>query len=146
VPDKADLEDLFRPFGAVIVKRMFGGHGIYADGLMFAIEADGEIFLKTDSESLPQFEARGLKPFVFEGRRGQMTTSYRLLPEEAHDEEPELRRWAALALETARRAAAGKASKKKPIEKKPAKKAAIKKAATKKAVARKSSATPRKRA
>jgi DNA transformation protein len=145
VPDRADLEDLFRPFGVVTVKRMFGGHGIYADGLMFAIEAGGEIFLKTDSESLPQFEARGLKPFVFDSSRGQMTTSYRLLPEEAHDDESELRRWAALALETARRVAAGKASKKKLIKKKPAKKASLKKTASKKAVARKSSAALRKR-
>jgi DNA transformation protein len=141
VPDKADLEDLFRPFGAVTVKRMFGGHGIYADGLMFAIEAGGEIFLKTDSESLPHFEARGLKAFVFESRRGQMTTSYRLLPEEAHDEEQELRHWAALAFETARRVAAGKASKKKP-----AKKPSLKQPSLKKAAARKSPAVPRKRA
>ena len=121
MPDRADLEDLFRPFGAVTVKRMFGGHGIYADGLMFALEADGEIFLKTDSEALPQFEARGLKPFVYESSRGQTTMSYRLLPEEAHDDEGELRRWAALALEAARRVAAGKASRKKPAKKTPSK-------------------------
>jgi len=135
VPERADLEDLFRPFGAVTIKRMFGGHGIYADGLMFALEAGGEIFLKTDSESLPQFEARGLKPFVFDSSRGRMTTSYRLLPDDAHDDDSELRRWATLALETARRVAAGKAAKKKPA----------KKAAVKKAVSRKSPAAPRKR-
>ncbi|MDF2115527.1 TfoX/Sxy family protein [Roseiarcaceae bacterium H3SJ34-1] len=119
MPDRADLEDLFRPFGAVTVKRMFGGHGIYADGLMFALEAGGEIFLKTDSESLPQFAARGLKAFVFDSRRGEMTTSYRLMPEEAHDDEHELRRWAALALTTARRVAAEKKAKKKPANNAP---------------------------
>ena len=30
-------QELFEPFAAVAVKRMFGGHGIYADGLCFAI-------------------------------------------------------------------------------------------------------------
>ena len=117
MPERADLEDLFRPFGAVTIKRMFGGHGIYADGLMFALEAGGEIFLKTDSESLPRFEARGLKPFVYESSRGQTTMSYRLLPEEAHDDEDELKRWATLALEAARTGASGKASRKKPAKK-----------------------------
>lgn len=111
---RADIEDLFRPFGPVTIKRMFGGYGIYVDGLMFALETGGEIYLKTDSESLPRFEARGLKPFAFDSRRGRMTTSYRLLPEEARDDETELRTWAALALETARRVAAGKKAKKKP--------------------------------
>ena len=111
---RGTLEDLFRPFGAVTIKRMFGGSGIYADGLMFALEAYGEVYLKTDAESLPVFEAAALRPFVFESKRGTMTTSYRLLPEEAHEDEDVLRRWCALALEAAKRAAAGKMKKARP--------------------------------
>ena len=49
--DAEDLKALFEPFGSVTVKRMFGGSGIYAEGLCFAIESGGEIFLKTDSLS-----------------------------------------------------------------------------------------------
>ena len=47
--DAEALKALFAPFGSVTVKRMFGGSGIYAEGLCFAIEADGEVFLKTDA-------------------------------------------------------------------------------------------------
>ena len=36
------LKALFEPFGAVVVKRMFGGSGIYTEGLCFAIELGGE--------------------------------------------------------------------------------------------------------
>ena len=43
------LKELFKPFGAVVVRRMFGGAGVYADGLCFAIEQDGEVFLKVDA-------------------------------------------------------------------------------------------------
>ena len=32
------LKELFKPFGEVSVKRMFGGAGVYAEGLCFAIE------------------------------------------------------------------------------------------------------------
>jgi hypothetical protein len=37
--DAESLKALFEPFGPVAVKRMFGGHGVYAAGLCFAIEA-----------------------------------------------------------------------------------------------------------
>ena len=33
--DAEGLKELFAPFGPVAVKRMFGGHGVYADGLVF---------------------------------------------------------------------------------------------------------------
>lgn len=106
--DRRDIEDLFRAAGSIQIKRMFGGHGVFADGLMFALEAYGEIYLKTDVESLPLFEARGLKPFVFTSRRGEMITSYRLLPEEAHEDAAVLREWCNMAKRAALRASLGK--------------------------------------
>ncbi len=66
--DRARIEELFAPFAAVSVKRMFGGHGVYADGLFFAIEADGEIYLKADRRSAPRFQEAGSRPFVYQGR------------------------------------------------------------------------------
>ena len=47
--DAASIAELFHPIGSVRLKRMFGGHGIYADDLFFALESAGEIFLKTDA-------------------------------------------------------------------------------------------------
>jgi hypothetical protein len=55
--------DLFAPFGPVAVRRMFGGAGIYREGLMFALEFDGAIFLKVDAASIPDFEREGSRPF-----------------------------------------------------------------------------------
>ncbi len=103
------LKALFEPFGAVAVKRMFGGHGVYADGLCFAIEAEGEVFLKVDAQSEPSFAAAGSSPFVYQAKGRPMTTSYWLLPPAAHEEAEELSRWAALGLEAARRVAEAKA-------------------------------------
>ena len=56
--DADGLKALFEPFGPVTVKRMFGGHGVYAEGLCFAIEHGGGVFLKVDAESQAAF-ARG---------------------------------------------------------------------------------------
>jgi DNA transformation protein and related proteins len=103
------LKALFEPFGAVAVRRMFGGAGIYADGLCFAIESGGEVFLKADAQSQAGFSAAGSSPFVYNARGKAMPTSFWSLPSVAYDEPDELRRWAGLGLEAARRAAAAKA-------------------------------------
>ena len=39
----------FDAFGPVTVRKMFGGAGIYHEGLIFALEGDGEILLKADA-------------------------------------------------------------------------------------------------
>jgi DNA transformation protein and related proteins len=103
------LKALFEPFGAVVVKRMFGGSGIYAEGLCFAIESGGEVFLKVDAQSEAGFSAAGSSPFVYNARGKAMRTSFWRLPSAAYDEADELIRWAALGLDAARRAAAAKA-------------------------------------
>ena len=110
--DADGLKELFEPFGAVTVKRMFGGHGVYAEDLCFAVESGGEVFLKVDARSQPDFFAAGSSPFIYLARGKPMTTSYWRLPAKAHDEADELIRWAALGLEAARRAAEAKAKSK----------------------------------
>jgi DNA transformation protein len=105
------LKELFKPFGEVSVKRMFGGGGVYAEGLCFAIEQGGEVFLKVDELSQPSFAEAGSSPFIYVAKGRPMTTSFWRLPAIAHAEADELRRWASLGLEGARRAAAAKGKK-----------------------------------
>ncbi|WP_226582691.1 TfoX/Sxy family protein [Acuticoccus sediminis] len=101
-----DLIDLFSPLGPVSVKRMFGGKGVWADGVMFALVAYGEVYLKTDAET--QEMLADAEPFSF--RRGEkvIATSYRRLPPECFDDPDELVRYAGAALEAARRGGAAK--------------------------------------
>ena len=106
--DADGLKQLFEPFGEVTVKPMFGGHGVYANGLCFAMESDGEVFLKVDAESEPIFSGAGSSPFIYVAGCKPMATSYWRLPASARDEADELRRWASLGLEAARRAAEAK--------------------------------------
>ena len=103
------LKELFEPFGEVVVKRMFGGYGVYAEGLCFAIESDGEVFLKVDTESRASFSAAGSSPFIYLAKGKPMATSYWHLPANARGEAGELIRWAKLGLEAARRAVEAKA-------------------------------------
>jgi DNA transformation protein and related proteins len=107
--DTEGLKALFEPFGSVTVRRMFGGSGISAEGLCFAIELKGEVFLKTDPLSRAHFSAAGSTPFIYAAKGKSRPTSSWRLPDGAHEEADELRRWAGMGLEAARRAAAARA-------------------------------------
>ncbi len=55
----ADIADLFAGLGEVAIRKMFGGKGIYHNGLIVAVEVRGEVLLKADAVSAPEFEAAG---------------------------------------------------------------------------------------
>ncbi|MEX0753126.1 MAG: TfoX/Sxy family protein [Xanthobacteraceae bacterium] len=93
-------------FGPVTVRRMFGGAGIYAGDTMFALMADGIIFLKADERAIPTFEQEGLTPFTYSAKKGnRVVMSYWRMPDRLYDDPDELARWAKDALAAARRAA-----------------------------------------
>lgn len=109
---REDLEDFFAPFLRVTLKRMFGGHGIYAEGRIIAIEADGEIFLKVDEVTRGFFESHGSMPFTYEKQAGQQAVmSYFRVPAEAYDDDRLKRACLEAALDAARRAALPKPKK-----------------------------------
>jgi DNA transformation protein and related proteins len=104
-----DIRDMFSAFGTVQVRRMFGGAGLFVDGVMFALLVRGVIYLKTDEHNVPDFEREGLEPFTYatrHGRRGVM--SYRRMPDRLYDDPDELAAWARAALAAARRGGARK--------------------------------------
>ena len=90
-------------------RRMFGGVGVYSGTRMFALIADGQLFLKTDGESRGAFAAAGSGPFAFESGGRTTTTSYWRLPLPAEEDPAEARRWTALALTSANRPKPAKA-------------------------------------
>jgi DNA transformation protein and related proteins len=57
------LMDRLAPLGLPSYKFMFGGFGIYVDGLMMGLVADDVLWLRTDDGNRPDYEARGIKPF-----------------------------------------------------------------------------------
>jgi len=96
------LVDLFAPFAPVTVRRMFSGHAVYRDGVVFALAIREGLFLKCDGEAAPLFEAEGLAPFSYATTRGTtVIASYRRMPDACLDDEEALRRWAGIAWQAA---------------------------------------------
>jgi DNA transformation protein and related proteins len=106
--DPEFIVELFAPFGPVTVRRLFGGAGLFCEGLMFGLVFDGAIFLKVDDASIPDFEREGSVPFVYTraksaGRVGRHSLSYWRLPERLYDDPEDLVSWARRAFAIAER-------------------------------------------
>ncbi|MBL8348004.1 MAG: TfoX/Sxy family protein [Rubrivivax sp.] len=103
--------ELLAPLGAVRSRRMFGGHGLYADGLFVALIAFERLYLKVDADTEPRFAAAGCTPFVYEGKGAPVRRSYWTVPDEAMESPSLMAPWARLAAQAATKAAAAKAAK-----------------------------------
>lgn len=88
------LMELLVPFGNVRTRRMFGGHGIFKDELMFGLIADETLYLKTNNENRADYEARGLERFVYYKRGKPMYLSYYEAMENALDNSGDMLAWA----------------------------------------------------
>jgi DNA transformation protein len=103
--DNAAIEEMFEGLGPVTIKRMFGGKGIYHQGLIIAIDLRDEIMLKADATSAPAFEQAGARQWAYEGKKGKpVLMPYWSVPDEALDDPDEMRKWVVLAFEAATRA------------------------------------------
>jgi DNA transformation protein len=102
------VKDALSGLGPVSVRRMFGGAGVYADGVMFALVADDTLYLKADGETKGTFEAEGLGPYGYGAHGKRIDLPYWRAPERLLDDPEEMVAWSQIALSAARRIAAAK--------------------------------------
>lgn len=107
------LHDLFSAFAPITTRAMFGGHGVYRDGVILGIVIDDVLYLKVDQQTRLAFEAAGCAPFMYEARGKSIPMSYWNVPDEALDSPQDFTPWAQRAWEAALR---------KPVAKKKARK------------------------
>jgi DNA transformation protein len=121
------VAELFQPLGAVTIRRMFGGAGVYKDGVMFALLANDVIYLKADAALRKALMEEGCEPFIWIRPADKMRfdLGYVSLPSGAMDDADEASAWGRKALTVAKAAKA----------KAPVKKAATKSKVTKAAKA-----------
>ncbi len=96
--------ELLARSGEPRARSMFGGHGVYLDGIFVAVVADEVLYLKADASTQAQFSRVGGRPFAYEGKGVPMTMSYWTVPDEALDSPEAFAPWARLALHAALRA------------------------------------------
>ncbi|MEZ5925178.1 MAG: TfoX/Sxy family protein [Hyphomicrobiaceae bacterium] len=96
---KAFVAEQLATLGPVTIRAMFGGAGVYAEGVMLALIVDDTLYLKTDATGATAYEAEGSMPFSYETRNGTHTlSSYWRVPERLFDDPDEMTDWARRAL------------------------------------------------
>ena len=100
------LRDQFRRWAPVEIRRMFGGHGIFRDGMMFALIHDETLYLRSDEATQPAFAAAGMGPFRYRRDGRLVALGYHQAPPEAVEDTELLAAWAQRAFEAAVRRAA----------------------------------------
>lgn len=130
------VEELIARFGKVEIRKMFGGAGVYRNGIGFGILDDDTFFIKADTVFGAELKKQGSKPWSYSVKKDGTVRdiAYWSLPASAADDGDEASALAKRSFQIAVKAAAEKA-------KKPAKKPAAKKAAAKKAPAKKAAPT-----
>jgi len=97
------LEQLARTTPGLRARSMFGGVGLYAGDLFFALMDDDVLYFKVDDHTRARFEELGMGPFRPEGDGGQVM-QYFEVPAHVLEDAEALAPWATDAVEVARRA------------------------------------------
>ncbi len=88
--------DRLAALGEVTSRPMFGGHGFYWRGVIFAIAHGDRLYLKVDVRSRPAFLSRDMKPFRPNER--QTLKSYYEVPPDVLSDPEALLSWAGEAI------------------------------------------------
>ena len=80
-------------------KRMFGGVGLFREGVMFGLIAEDRIYFKVDDASRSRYQAAGSAPFEYAA--GEKTLGYFEVPAEVIEDPTELGEWARMAIAVA---------------------------------------------
>lgn len=89
------LLELLQPLGYVTARAMFGGFGIYRDGVIFAIVIADTLYFKTTTDNQNDYTAAGSQPFTYSKSNGKTyALSYWEVPLEVIEDQDTLLIWA----------------------------------------------------
>jgi DNA transformation protein len=112
----AFAQELFSGLGELSAKRLFGGAGLYSQGVIFGALMDETIYLKVDEALKRDLAAEGAAPWIYTYPQGpkagvSMEMGYMSLPDSALDDPEVACGWARRSVEVALRAQAAKPGK-----------------------------------
>lgn len=88
----------------ITTRPMFGGHGVYKDGLIIGIIAEDDLYFKGSSEIETYYQSFGSVPFIYEGKHRPVKMSYWKVPNSVMQDSLLLTTWAEKAYIASRQA------------------------------------------
>jgi DNA transformation protein and related proteins len=96
-----DVVNALSPFGDITARHMFGGYGIYKDGIIIALMDEEEVYFKSTPTSESFYQSFDSYPFVYEGQRRPVKMSYWNVPKTVFDDSTLLEQWIDIAYRSA---------------------------------------------
>lgn len=96
------VNDVFANIDGFSAKKMFGGYGLYKEGIMFGLIAGTDVYFKVDELNKPTYVQQGSKPFIYaKGNHKSVTMSYWLVPSDIIENTDTLHEWIKEAVQAA---------------------------------------------
>lgn len=92
-------EDVLGHIDGIHSRAMFGGHGIYQNGVIFAIIVSSQLYFKVDHTNKAQYEQAGSNPFTYNGKAKPIQMSYWTVPESIIEDPNTLSKWVSQSVE-----------------------------------------------
>jgi DNA transformation protein len=88
------MSRFFKNIPGIKSRAMFGGHGLYKNGVIFGIIAEGNLYFKVDASNIEEYQAAKSTPFTYVGASGKpVSMSYWKVPASILKNEKTLSQW-----------------------------------------------------
>jgi DNA transformation protein len=104
----ARIADRLVALGPVRPRAMFGGHGVFLDGVMFGLIVRDQLYFKVGDANRGEYAKARAKPFSYIRGSHRVEMSYMTVPQKVLADSAVLADWAERALDVARASRAKK--------------------------------------
>ena len=88
------VSDLLTGIDGISSKALFGGYGIYKNGVIFAVIADATLYFRVDAETKKDYQKHSSEPFVYQAHTGKkVAMAYWRLPDRIMEDREKLVEW-----------------------------------------------------
>jgi DNA transformation protein and related proteins len=91
-------EEVLGHVPGITARGMFGGYGVYKDGVIFGLIDDDTLYFKVADSNRADYEVKGSHPFTYVARGKRMPTSYWLVPLDVLEDREAVSLWMEKAL------------------------------------------------
>ena len=93
------VNDLLADLDGVSSRAMFGGYGLYKNGIIFGMIVDDTLYFKVGEDNVGDYKAQGSKPFTYQAKNGKkVAMSYYEVPADIVEQPQQIKEWVSKAI------------------------------------------------
>jgi DNA transformation protein len=88
------LEEVLSDIEGLTSRGMFGGYGLYKNGVIFGMIIEDQLYFKVNDTTRHEYIQKESKPFMYEGKnKKQVSLNYYTVPSEVMEDREEIQLW-----------------------------------------------------